>query len=201
MRRELRPLLDIVRREDPALALAPGVVRVRLARVVESTKFEEDAGRVRFSSCRAGVAVRLEDAEGRFWLLLSFGAPVAEREEALPRLLVYCGDSLLERRHRGRDEWWLVQDHLSSLQVARREGADATIIRVDALEGVGRLGVLRVELCCHLQLMLSCSPVVSGMPLSSQCYALRLITDAANTPYSYGLPKLASNSGRKGEPS
>ena len=155
MRRELRALRNIVRREDPALALAPGVVRVRLARVVESTKFEEDAGRVGFSSRRAGVAVRLEDAERRLRLLLSFGAPVAEGKQPLPRLLVECSDSLFQRRHRGRDEWWLVQDDLASLQVPRREGTDAAVVRVDALEGVRRLGVLSVELCSHLQLMLS----------------------------------------------
>ena len=29
------------------------------------------------------------------------------------------------------------------------EGADAAIVGVDALEGVGRLGVLSVDLCCH----------------------------------------------------
>ena len=149
MRRELRALRNIVRREDPALALAPGVVRVRLARVVESTKFEEDAGGVRFSSRRAGVAVRLEDAEGRFLGFGALRAPVAEGKQPLPRLLVECSDSLLQRRHRGRDEWWLVQDDLASLQVPRREGADAAIIRVDALEGVWRLGVLGIDLRCH----------------------------------------------------
>ena len=83
MRRELRPLLDVVRREDPALALAPGVVRVRLARVVEARELEEDAGRVRFSSCWAGVAVRLEDAERVLALALRRASRRARRRARL----------------------------------------------------------------------------------------------------------------------
>ena len=57
-------------------------------------RLEDGAGRVRLARGRAGVAVRLEDAEGSLRLLLSFGAPVAEGKQPLPRLLVECGDSL-----------------------------------------------------------------------------------------------------------
>ena len=64
------------------------MVRVRLARVVEARELEEDAGGVGFSSCRAGVAVRLEDAEGRFWGFGALRPPVAEGKQPLPRLLI-----------------------------------------------------------------------------------------------------------------